>query len=494
MSPGVYGLLIGIFVLTITIFVFFTTSSVFAVFALWMLIAFIIGILVYYKVIDIDVEEVKTTTPAPPVPVTGTKTSGGPVVNSEVFHVSDTQFTYDEASAVCAAYGAQLATLEQVIEAYNSGAEWCGYGWSAGGMALYPTQKGTWEELQREVDSAKRTRCGRPGVNGGYFDPMTKFGVNCFGFKPKGEFTPPAPVPGLDKTQFNSLVNKFKAMIKSFNVDPWSRKTWSGPVTAQNYGVQFRESFTEYANEFSEAVQGNASNTAAPYGLIGPQGPAGTPGTAGAPGATGPTGPQGLPGTQGPQGPAGYGQPGQQGDPGPMGPEGRQGIQGPKGDTGQQGPAGIGINFRGRVDTQNELDSKPKNKGDAYMLGTTMFVFDGSTWVNSGPLQGPKGDKGDKGPQGPVGPQGLAGPVGPMGPMGPKGDPGSIGPIPENIKVSSLSIGDYIFGPQNRDGDIPITRKGVVNPPEQGIVIGVNKVTGNGMLYAGSVGRKGGWI
>ena len=429
MSPGVYGLLIGIFVLTITIFVFFTTSSVFAVFALWMLIAFIIGILVYYKVIDIDVEEVKTTTPAPPVPVTGTKTSGGPVVNSEVFHVSDTQFTYDEASAVCAAYGAQLATLEQVIEAYNSGAEWCGYGWSAGGMALYPTQKGTWEELQREVDSAKRTRCGRPGVNGGYFDPMTKFGVNCFGFKPKGEFTPPAPVPGLDKTQFNSLVNKFKAMIKSFNVDPWSRKTWSGPVTAQNYGVQFRESFTEYANEFSEAVQGNASNTAAPYGLIGPQGPPGTPGTAGAPGATGPTGPQGLPGTQGPQGPAGYGQPGQQGDPGPMGPEGRQGIQGPKGDTGQQGPAGIGINFRGRVDTQNELDSKPKNKGDAYMLGTTMFVFDGSTWVNSGPLQGPKGDKGDKGPQGPVGPQGLAGPVGPMGPMGPKGDPGPAGSV-----------------------------------------------------------------
>lgn len=439
MSPGIYGLLVGIFVLTITIFVFFTTGSVFAVFALWMLIAFIIGILVYYKVINIEEAQQTTTTPATPVPITTAQTSsGGPVVNSQVFHISDAQFTYDEASAVCAAYGAQLATLEQVIEAYNNGAEWCGYGWSAGGMALYPTQKATWEELQREVDSARRTRCGRPGVNGGYFDPMTKFGVNCFGFKPQGEFNPPAPVPGLDKTQFTTLVNQFKSMINSFSVDPWSRQKWSAPVTAQNYGQQFRESFTEYADQFSEAIQGNSSNTAAPYGLVGPAGPAGPqgpPGTPGLPGAPGATGP---PGTQGPQGPAGYGQPGEKGEPGPMGPEGRQGIQGPKGDKGDQGPAGTGINFRGKVDTQTELNSKPKNKGDAYTLGATMYVYDGSTWVNSGPLQGPKGDKGDAGPQGPVGPQGLAGPMGPMGPMGPKGDPGPMGPGLTGTLLSDL--------------------------------------------------------
>jgi hypothetical protein len=439
MSPGIYGLLVGIFVLTITIFVFFTTGSVFAVFALWMLIAFIIGTLVYYKVIDIEeTQPVTPTTQAVPVPITPSQPGGGPVVKSEVFHVSDAQFTYDEASAVCAAYGASIATLEQVIEAYNNGAEWCSYGWSAGGMALYPTQKATWEELQREVDSAKRTRCGRPGVNGGYFDPMTKFGVNCFGFKPQGEFNPPAPVPGLDKTQFNSLVNKFKSMIKSFNVDPWSRQSWTGPVNAQNYGRQFKESFTEYANEFSEAIQGNSSNTAAPYGLIGPMGPVGPQGPPGTPGLPGAPGAQGPPGTQGPQGPAGYGQQGPKGDPGAMGPQGRQGIQGPKGDKGDQGPAGTGINFRGRVSTQNELNSKPKNKGDAYILGTSMFVFDGSTWVNSGPLQGPKGDKGDVGPQGPVGPQGLAGPMGPMGPMGPKGDPGPMGPGISGTLLSDL--------------------------------------------------------
>jgi hypothetical protein len=109
----------------------------------------------------------------------------GALVGSEVFHISDNKFTYDDAPAVCAAYDAQLATLEQILDAYNHGAEWYGYGWSAGGMALYPTQKGTWDALQNEADQKKRTACGRPGVNGGYFDPSLKFGVNCFGFKPK---------------------------------------------------------------------------------------------------------------------------------------------------------------------------------------------------------------------------------------------------------------------------------------------------------------------
>ena len=32
--------------------------------------------------------------------------------------------------------------------------------------------------------------CGRPGVNGGYFDnPNIKFGVNCYGQKPDAERT-----------------------------------------------------------------------------------------------------------------------------------------------------------------------------------------------------------------------------------------------------------------------------------------------------------------
>jgi len=401
MDSTTYGILIGVFVLTVTVFVLITTGSFVAVLALWMLIALVVGVLIYYKIIDVT--KIDTST-APQTSTPTAKESPSTVANqivpSEVFHVSDTQFTYDEASAVCAAYGAKLATLEQIIEAYNSGAEWCGYGWSAGGMALYPTQKSTWDELQREVDPAKRTRCGRPGVNGGYFDPMTKFGVNCFGFKPKGDFNPPAPVPGIDKAQFNTLVNKFKAMLKTLNVDPWSRQSWSVPVTASNYGRQFTqnmgtfaEHFTEHANEFSEAVQGNSSATAAPYGIRGEQGPQGPKGDKGDQGAPGLPGVPGTPGAQGPQGPIGYGQPGEKGEQGPMGPRGPEGRQGPKGDTGLQGPAGVGINMKGNVASISDLNGKPKTAGDAYLIGTNLYVSNGSEWVNAGPIHDHKVQK-----------------------------------------------------------------------------------------------------
>jgi len=50
-------------------------------------------------------------------------------------------------------------------------------------MALFPTQQATWQALQ--TDPVNKTNCGRPGINGGYFDPQTKFGVNCYGVKPK---------------------------------------------------------------------------------------------------------------------------------------------------------------------------------------------------------------------------------------------------------------------------------------------------------------------
>ena len=59
----------------------------------------------------------------------------------QVFNVSENDYTYEEARAVCKAYGGDLATLEQMIEAHKKGANWCNYGWSDGQMALYPTQK-----------------------------------------------------------------------------------------------------------------------------------------------------------------------------------------------------------------------------------------------------------------------------------------------------------------------------------------------------------------
>jgi hypothetical protein len=376
-TGDVYGIFVLIFVVVVSIFVLFSTGSILAVLVLWSLMGLIVTVLFYYGFIDLErilgVKKETKTEPAAPAGIP----RGGPLVGSEVFHIAPNQFTYDEAPAVCAAYGAELATLEQIIEAFNQGAEWCGYGWSAGGMALYPTQKKTWDELQREVDPGKRTACGRPGVNGGYFDPMLKFGVNCFGFKPPGEFTPPAPLPGVDRTKFNEMVNRFREMLKTLELSPFSRNEWSGYdsnivnktwtkgqkyiegfmggrrrrsstpgfTNGRGYGTQFEQDYGGLIERFEsgdpnylEMLSGGSGNYSAdgPYGLrgpagdigpLGPTGPAGpastVPGPVGPPGQRGPTGPDGRQGTQGTQG--AQGPTGSQGVTGPAGPQGREG-------------------------------------------------------------------------------------------------------------------------------------------------------------------------
>ena len=139
----------------------------------------------------------------------------------EVFYVSDNKFTYEEAEYVCKAYDAELATYLQVEQAYNLGAEWCGYGWSAGGIALFPTQQASWEARITNPDAKKREMCGRPGVNGGYFDPNMKFGVNCYGVKPK---EPAKPKVSKDNDR---LIGMFKDQVDKLVVDPFAKTAWS---------------------------------------------------------------------------------------------------------------------------------------------------------------------------------------------------------------------------------------------------------------------------
>jgi len=109
--------------------------------------------------------------------------SGNHKHKDEVFNISNNLYTYHDAPAVCSIYGARLATYDEVEKAYNKGGEWCNYGWSDGQMALFPTQKSTWSELQGS--ELTKNQCGRPGVNGGYMaNPHLLFGVNCYGKKP----------------------------------------------------------------------------------------------------------------------------------------------------------------------------------------------------------------------------------------------------------------------------------------------------------------------
>jgi hypothetical protein len=157
----------------------------------------------------------------------------------------------------------------------------------------------------------------------------------------------------------------------------------------------------------------------------GPQGPAGPQGEPGAVGAQGEPGSQGLkgdPGDEGPQGPAGP-----QGEPGAPGAAGPQGEPGETGPVGPQGDPGTGINIIGSLPDPADLPVSGA-VGDAYLIAGHLWVWSGSTWVDAGLIQGPKGDQGDVGPQGEPGTTGAAGPQGEPGPQGLKGDTGDVGP------------------------------------------------------------------
>jgi hypothetical protein len=97
------------FVGVLTLFVLFSTGSVLAVLVLWITVAMIVLVLWYYEFIDLSnyssvmIAKKEEPPPAAPEPAAATTTRTSPMVGSEVFHVSDSQFTYADAPAVCAA-------------------------------------------------------------------------------------------------------------------------------------------------------------------------------------------------------------------------------------------------------------------------------------------------------------------------------------------------------------------------------------------------------
>ena len=152
----------------------------------------------------------------------------------QVFNINKNGYTYYDAEPLCKALGAELATYEQVKQAYAGGADWCNYGWVKGQMAVYPTQTDTWQQLQNG-DEAQRDACGKPGVNGGFFDnPDLKFGVNCYGEKPaqnehdatiitSGEGAPLTP----GELEFEKKVSKYRGDANHIGILPFNKGQWS---------------------------------------------------------------------------------------------------------------------------------------------------------------------------------------------------------------------------------------------------------------------------
>ena len=127
--------------------------------------------------IDLTVEQ-PGTGPSDIAPVPEIK------IKEQVFHIPGNKYTYDNADALCKAYGSRLATYNEIEKAYKNGGEWCSYGWSDRQLALFPTQKDTWNYLQNV--EGHENDCGRAGINGGFIaNPNVRFGANCYGYKPK---------------------------------------------------------------------------------------------------------------------------------------------------------------------------------------------------------------------------------------------------------------------------------------------------------------------
>ena len=152
--------------------------------------------------------------------------------SKEVFNIADNKYKYSDADALCKAYGAELATYDQVKDAWSKGADWCNYGWVKGQAALFPTQESTYNKLQTGPKEQK-SACGVPGVNGGYFDnPDLRFGVNCYGNKPsksdasdRAQMKPHALTN--DALDYNKKVRDYKTEIHEIPISPFNTTSWA---------------------------------------------------------------------------------------------------------------------------------------------------------------------------------------------------------------------------------------------------------------------------
>ena len=165
--------------------------------------------------------------------------AGIPVKTPEVYLVQDNIYTYNDAEALCAAYNAKLATVEDLYVSWKDGANWCNYGWLKGKKIGFPTQKNSWLKLQSDDDT--KNMCGLPGINVGTVrDPNARYGVHCKGVKPAvwklWEANTLANTVLTAKQQaVNSRARFFRKRLNNYTVTPFSDKKWSDTYVASDF-------------------------------------------------------------------------------------------------------------------------------------------------------------------------------------------------------------------------------------------------------------------
>ena len=161
----------------------------------------------------------------------------------EVFQIMDQVYNYEEAKCKCDAYGGRLATYEDLVMAYNEGANWKTYGWIEGGRAFKVLQKCrkrrspfNWQGTDYDrtvgapIDYDEQDTIEEPwlggkhkhGVVGGYFPHKMRFGVYCFGVKPSGFVVRP-----VGKCPDGTCSERSMQVLESDTIAPLNKDIWS---------------------------------------------------------------------------------------------------------------------------------------------------------------------------------------------------------------------------------------------------------------------------
>ena len=179
--------------------------------------AYVKGLFTPNAEIDIVVDQTTYDSPLQPQPSTVPEIK----FKKQVFNIPGNYYDYENAKAICQAYGSDLATYDQIEKSYNNGG------------ALFPTQKQTYDNLQ--TIPGHENDCGRTGINGGYIaNKKIKFGVNCYGYKPKITqeeqelMNTSTPYPQTTKDiAFQKRVDFWKNKVDDILVSPFNQDSWS---------------------------------------------------------------------------------------------------------------------------------------------------------------------------------------------------------------------------------------------------------------------------
>ena len=165
--------------------------------------------------------------PAPTATSISGPTQSNPSIK-QVFNVKENIYAADDAGGVCGALGADVASLQQLVDAHRQGANWCNVGWTKEGLAAYPIQKEFWQKMQGN-DPQNRNICGQPGINLARSDAGLLYGVNCYGIKPepkKGELVKEVIMNDSD-IALQAKIAQFQKTVGNMTLTPFNSNVWS---------------------------------------------------------------------------------------------------------------------------------------------------------------------------------------------------------------------------------------------------------------------------